>query len=153
MKVEMSKQKLCDQRLLIRYWKAWKQKAEKSETKSIEAKGTKKPFVLKINKVSVKKKPVDTPKFFGKQDIEAQIKMANLRNKLMKQNKSLMLSHFFSKWKKEKEFEDNRILGTDSIKDIMRIYIVKYLIMYAKVLKFKSLMIKYSLSHNKNKNK
>ena len=153
MKVEMSKQKLCDQRLLIRYWKAWKQKTEKSETKSIEAKGTKKPFVLKINKVSVKKKPVDTPKFFGKQDIEAQIKMANLRNKLMKQNKSLMLSHFFSKWKKEKEFEDNRILGTDSIKDIMRIYIVKYLIMYAKVLKFKSLMIKYSLSHNKNKNK
>ena len=153
MKVEMSKQKLCDQRLLIRYWKAWKQKAEKSETKSIEAKGTKKPFVLKINKVSVKKKPVDTPKFFGKQDIEAQIKMANLRNKLMKQNKSLMLSHFFSKWKKEKEFEDNRILGTDSIKDIMRIYIVKYLIMYAKVLKFKSLMIKYSLSNNKNKNK
>ena len=153
MKVEMSKQKLCDQRLLIRYWKAWKQKAEKSETKSIEAKGTKKPFVLKINKVSVKKKPVDTPKFLGKQDIEAQIKMANLRNKLMKQNKSLMLSHFFSKWKKEKEFEDNRILGTDSIKDIMRIYIVKYLIMYAKVLKFKSLMIKYSLSHNKNKNK
>ena len=153
MKIEMSKQKLCDQRLLIRYWKAWKQKAEKSETKSIEAKGTKKPFVIKINKVSVKKKPVDTPKFFGKQDIEAQIKMANLRNKLMRQNKSLMLSHFFSKWKEETEFEDNRILVTDSIRDIMRIYIVKYLVMYAKILKFKSLMIKYSLSHNKNKNK
>ena len=153
MKIEMSKQKLCDQRLLIRYWKAWKQKTEKSETKSIEAKGTKKPFVIKINKVSVKKKPVDTPKFFGKQDIEAQIKMANLRNKLMRQNKSLMLSHFFSKWKEETELEDNRILVTDSIRDIMRIYIVKYLIMYAKVLKFKSLMIKYSLSHNKNKNK
>ena len=149
----MSKQKLCDQRLLIRYWKAWKQKTEKSETKSIEAKSTKKPFVIKINKVSVKKRPVDKPKIFAKKDIEAQIKMANLRNKLMRQNKSLMLSHFFSKWKKEKEFEDNRILGTDSIRDIMRLYIVKYLIMYAKILKFKSLMIKYSLSHNKNKNK
>ena len=153
MKIEMNKQKLCDQRLLIRYWKAWKQKAGKSDTKSIEAKSTKKPFAIKINKVSVKKKPIDTPRMFGKKDIEAQIKMTNLRNNLMRKNKSLMLSHFFSKWKKEKEFEENRILGTDSLRDIMRIYIVKYLIMYAKILKFKSLMIKYSLAHNKNKNK
>ena len=68
---------------------------------------------------------------------------------LENQNKNLLIRNFFSKWIKETKYESNTISDTKSIKIIILKYIIRYLIMYAKILKFKKILIKYVLNSKK----
>ena len=72
-----------------------------------------------------------------------------LRNKIIGKNKALFIKNFFNKWKKETKNESNIIIGTNKLQIILRRYIVRYLIMHGKILKFKTLLIKYALNKNK----
>ena len=72
-----------------------------------------------------------------------------LRNKIIGKNKALFIKNFFNKWKKETKNESNIIIGTNKLQIILRRYIVRYLIMHGKILKFKKLLIKYALNKNK----
>ena len=159
-KLESSKRKFFERKQLIKFWKAWKEKIEKNkqkeneklEMKSLDQKRTKKPFILKINKVSIMKKILELPKAkIYKQKLETQEKIVSLRNKLMIRNKTLMMRHFFSKWKMDTECQNKITIGTVNLRYILRRYIIKYLIMNAKIIKFKTLLIKYSLRSHKNK--
>ena len=159
-KLESTKRKFFERKQLIKFWKAWKDKIEKKKQKeneklemtSLDQKKTKKPFILKINKVSIKKKILELPKVkIYKQKLETQEKIVSLRNKLMIRNKALMMRHFFSKWKMDTESQNHISIGTINLRYILRRYIVRYLIMNAKIVRFRTILIKYSLRSHKNK--
>ncbi len=121
-----------------------------NEEKNPIQKGNKKSFILKINKVSIKKKILELPKAkIVHQNNEIKEKIINLRKQILGSNKTLLKRHAFSQWKKNTEFGNNLVIGIDIIRRIMRRHIVRYLIMHAKILKFKTILIKYSLSRNK----
>ena len=113
-------------------------------------KRTKKPFILKINRVAIQKRVLELPKSkIVRKSFETQEKITALRNRLLSQNKPLLIRHFFSQWKKEVKYENNTILGNKSLKVVLGKYMVRCLIMYAKFLKFKKILIKYALNHKK----
>ena len=125
---------------------------EKTDTKNLERiNSNKKPFILKINKVSIKKRILEIPKtkIVTNKNNEIQEKIMLLRNKIIGKNKALFIKNFFNKWKKETKNESNIIIGTNKLQIILRRYIVRYLIMHGKILKFKKLLIKYALNKNK----
>jgi hypothetical protein len=57
--------------------------------------------------------------------------------------------HFFYKWKNKINIESNIVLGINSLQSILKRYIIRYLIMQAKILKFRTLLIKYALFNHK----
>ena len=166
MELEKIKSKFLEKRFLIKFWKKWKgkNKTEEEKVKGEEKvkreentindsnkKTIKKPFILKINKVSIKKKILELPrtKIIKQKNNEVQDKIAFLRNKIISSNKTLLTRHYFAKWKKETKSENNIIIGIDIIQRILRRYIIRYLIMSAKILKFRTILIKYAFSRNK----
>ena len=159
--LESTKTKFFERKQMIKFWKAWKEKVEKKKqkeneklemTNSLNQKKTKKPFILKINKVSIKKKILELPKTkVFKQKIETQEKIVSLRSKLLIRSKALMMRHFFSKWKMDTQCQNNIIVGTNNLRYILRRYIIRYLILKAKIIKFRIILIKYSLRSHKNK--
>ena len=159
---DLIKKKFLEKRFLIRFWKIWKKKnelekekeeeieREKQEIKSLNQKSTKKPFILKINRVSIKKKVLELPKTkIIRQKREVQEKIIFLENKINKINEIMIKRHFFYKWKNEINIESNIVLGINSLHIILKRYIVRYLIMHAKILKFRTLLIKYALFNRK----
>ena len=119
---------------------------DKNEEKNPTQKGKKKSFILKINKVSIKKKILELPKAkIVTHNNEIKEKIINLRKQILGSNKTLLKRHAFLKWKKNTEFGNHIVIGIDIIRKIMRRYIVRYLIMHAKILKFKSFLINYYL--------
>jgi hypothetical protein len=78
-------------------------------------------------------------------------KISNIKNKLMSQYKTLIIRHFFLKWNKDIKSKNtnNEYKGINIIENILRRYIVRYLVMHGKILKFKKLLIKYALSRHK----
>ena len=166
MELEKIKSKFLEKRFLIKFWKKWKgkNKTEEEKVKGEEKvkreentindpnkKTIKKPFILKINKFSIKKKILELPrtKIIKQKNNEVQDKIAFLRNKIISSNKTLLTRHYFAKWKKETKSENNIIIGIDIIQRILRRYIIRYLIMSAKILKFRTILIKYAFSRNK----
>ena len=105
---------------------------ENKEMKSLEPKSTKKPFILRINKVEVKKKI-----------LKSNSKIVKIEEKEDKMNKSMNLyipmiaTFFFQKWKQ------NEKIDIDYIQKIKRKFIVKSLVMNRKLNKFKISLIKY----------
>ena len=105
---------------------------ENKEMKSLEPKSTKKPFILRINKVEVKKKI-----------LKSNSKIVKIEEKEDKINKSMNLyipmiaTFFFQKWKQ------NEKIDIDYIQKIKRKFIVKSLVMNRKLNKFKISLIKY----------
>ena len=77
--------------------------------------------------------------------------ISNIKNKLMSQYKTLIIRHFFLKWNKDIKSKNanNEYKGISIIENILRRYIVRYLVMHGKILKFKKLLIKYALSRHK----
>ena len=159
---DLLKKKFLEKRLLIRFWKIWKKKnelekekeeeieREKQEIKSLNQKSTKKPFILKINRVSIKKKVLELPKTkIIRQKKEVQEKLIFLGNKINKINKIMIKRHFFYKWKNKINIESNIVLGINSLQSILKRYIIRYLIMQAKILKLRTLLIKYALFNHK----
>ena len=125
---------------------------DKEDIKSINQKSTKKPFILKIHRVSIKKKIIEFPKpqiiKKGSKDLDE--KLIFLRDKIIKINRILLINHFFNKWKGEITTGNNIVLGINILQNIVRRYIIRYLIMHIKILKFKTFLIKYALHRNKH---
>ena len=105
---------------------------ENKEMKSLEPKSTKKPFILRIKKVEVKKKI-----------LKSNSKIVKIKEKEDKINKSMNLyipmiaTFFFQKWKQ------NEKIDIDYIQKIKRKFIVKSLVMNRKLNKFKISLINY----------
>ena len=157
-KYDELKTKLLEKRYLIKFWKIWKKKSEnkpkekegniidikledekitedkKKELKNGEEKSNKKPFILKINKVSIKKRVLEIPraKKINKRSNEIQEKILLLRNKIIDKHRDLLIRHFFTKWKKENENERNIIRGINIMHRIMTRCIIRYLVMHGK---------------------
>ena len=148
-----------------------KEKEEKNEEKNImndkeqilneinenninnqKGKNTKKPFILKINKVSIKKKVLELPKAkIIKQKRENDVKenIMILRNNIMKGNNPLYIGKYFLNWKKEIESEKRLTLGINDVQNIMKRNIVRYLRLHAIILKFKTILFRYAIRRNK----
>ena len=137
-----AKKKFFLKRFLIKFWKIWKnnvQKEKERETgkmKSLEAKDTKIPFSFKKK---IHKRIIES-------DSNKEYKILSLKNKIMSQNKELIVRHFFFKWNKDIVHERNEFNGASIFENILRSHLVKYLAMHGKLLKFKKLLIRYALN-------
>jgi hypothetical protein len=158
MELDKIKNKFLEKRFLIKFWKIWKeknktdekQKEENTINDSIKTK-IKKPIILKINKISIKKKILELPrtKIIKPNNNEIQHKIIFLRNKIISLNRALLIRYYFSKWKMEIKNDNNIIFGINIVQRILRRYIIRYLIMNAKILKFRTILIKYAFNRNK----
>ena len=102
------------------------------DMKSLESKSTKKPFILRISKVEVKKKILKSnSKTVQKEE------NVNIKNKFMSLYSSLITRHFFQKW------HQNKANDINWMQKLMRRHIVKSLLMNKKIDKFKIHLIKY----------
>jgi hypothetical protein len=137
-----AKKKFFLKRFLIKFWKIWKNNVQKEKEresgkmKSLEAKDTKIPFSFKKK---IHKRIIES-------DINKEYKILSLKNKIMSQNKELIVRHFFLKWNKDIVHERNEFKGASIIENILRRHLVKYLAMHGKLLKFKKLLIRYALN-------
>ena len=105
---------------------------ENIEMKSLEPKRTKKPFILRINKVEVKKKILKSnSKTVHKGENE------DINNKIISLYSPLIARHFLKKWKLN---ETNDI---NLVQKLRMRFIIKSLMMSKKINKFKIHMIKY----------
>ena len=143
-----AKKKFFHKRFMIRYWKKWKEdiikktiEKEDNNMKSLEQKSTRKPFSTKIGKIPIKRRI----------DKDNQEKLLSLKNELMSQNKKLITRHFFLQWKKNigYETEIDIVVGINVMEKILRRYIIRYLLMHGKILKFKKLLIKHIFRKHK----
>jgi len=141
---------------MIRYWKKWKKdiikktlEKEDNNMKSLEQKSTRKPFSAKIAKKPIKKRIIEMPKSNIDKDIQE--KFLSLKNELMSQNKKLITRHFFLRWKKNIGYETQTDIDTsiNVMEKILKRYIIRYLLMHGKVLKFKKLLIKHIFRKHK----
>ena len=151
-----AKKKFFLKRFLIKCWKIWKRNAnlikeentENENKKSIEQKTTKRPFTLKnkkdkkIHKLIVEKEKEDINKIEKEKYLE-------LKDKIMSQNKMLIIRHFFLNWKKDKMNQQKQSEGISVIENILRRYIVRYLLMHGKIQKLKILLIKKIFAKHK----
>ena len=105
---------------------------EIKEMKSLDPKSTRKPFILRINKVEVKKKVLKSNSKNGQKNENVDDK-----NKIMKLYNLMMVGYFFQKWKQ------NNANDNISMKKFEIRFISKSLIMNMRINKFKTLLIKY----------
>jgi len=105
---------------------------EIKEMKSLDPKSTRKPFILRINKVEVKKKVLKSNSKNGQKN-----ENVDNKNKIMKLYNLMMVGYFFQKWK-QNNANDNLSLKKFEIR-----FISKSLIMNKRINKFKTLLIKY----------
>ena len=113
---------------------------------------SKKPFTLKINKVLITKRILELPKTRiikqkNKNDVKENI--MSLRNNIIKESKSLSIGNYFVKWKNQTENKNELTVGINVIQNIMKRYIIRYLILNAKILKFKTILMKYAINKKK----
>ena len=155
-KICWSKKKLFLKIFLIKCWRIWKrntnlikeENTENENKKSIEQKTTKRPFTLKnkkdkkIHKLIVEKEKEDINKLEKEKYLE-------LKDKIMSQNKMLIIRHFFLNWKKDKMNQQKQSEGISVIENILRRYIVRYLLMHGKIQKLKILLIKKIFAKHK----
>ena len=126
-----AKKKFFKKRFLIKFWKIWKNKIQKEKErdsgkmKSLEAKDTKIPFSFKRK---IHKRIIES-------EIKKEKQIFSLKNKLMSQNKELIIRHFFLKWNKDIINESNEFIGESVIEKVLRKHIVKFLVMHGKFLK------------------
>jgi len=100
--------------------------------KSLESQRTKKPFILRINKVEVKKKILKSnSKTIQKEE------NVDTKNKFMSLYSSLIIRHFFQKWRQ------NKTNNINWMQKLTRRHVVKSLLMKKKINKFKIHLIKY----------
>ena len=152
-----AKKKFFLKRFIIKCWRRWKKNAdllkeeeniENENMKSIEQKTTKRPFTLKnkkdkkIHKLIVEKEKEDINKLEKEKYLE-------LKDKIMSQNKMLIIRHFFLNWKKDKMNQQKQSEGISVIENILRRYIVRYLLMHGKIQKLKILLIKKIFAKHK----
>ena len=109
---------------------------EMSQMKSLESKSTKKPFILRINKVEVKKK-ILSPKVIKTDENE------ELKNKELSRYNSLIVRHFFQIW------QQNKLNNGNEMHKLFARYIIDSLVMKLKINKFKIYLIKYAFKKNK----
>ena len=107
-----------------------------SQMKSLESKSTKKPFILRINKVEVKKK-ILSPKVIKTDENE------ELKNKELSRYNSLIVRHFFQIW------QQNKLNNGNEMHKLFARYIIYSLVMKLKINKFKIYLIKYTFKKNK----
>ena len=105
---------------------------EIKEMKSLDPKSTRKPFILRINKVEVKKKVLKSNSKNGQKN-----ENVDNKNKIMKLYNLMMVGYFFQKWKQ------NNANNNLSLKKFEIRFISKSLIMNKRINKFKTLLIKY----------
>ena len=109
---------------------------EAKEMKSLDPKSTKKPFILRINKVEVKKKILKSNSKTIKNGENDKIK----NDKIMSQINSLLLRHFLKRW------QQNKVNDIYLQKSIRR-FIIRAIILKMKIQRFKIFMIKYALKN------
>ena len=137
-----AKKRFFIKRFMIKFWKIWKNNVQKEKEresgkmKSLEAKDTKIPFSFKKK---IHKRIIES-------DTKKEHKISSTKNKIMSQNKELIIRHFFLKWNKDIVHERNEFKGESIIENILRRHLVKYLTVHGKLLKFKKLLIRYALS-------
>ena len=154
-----AKKKFFLKRFLIKCWRIWKKNSnlikeddkENENMKSIDQKKTKKPFTLK-NKKNKKIHKIIVDKEEGDINVEKE-KYLELKNKIMSQNKMLIIRHFFLNWKKDKMNQNKQVEGISVIENILRRYIVRYLLMHGKIQKLKILLIKKIFASHKKTHK
>ena len=66
-------------------------------------------------------------------------------------NKIMIQKYFFTKWKKGTDIESSLIIGVNPLQNILRRYFIRYLLMNAKLIKFRTLLVKYALLKQKHK--
>ena len=149
-----AKKKFFQKRFLIKFWKLWKKNADMNKKakniiedniKKSEQKKTKRPFASRIRKLP--KRIIYTGKIKKENEKEIE-KYIALKSKIMGQNKMLIVRHFFQNWKNDKK-QQKEIENISVIENILRRYIVRYLVMQGKIRKFKTLLIKLALSRHK----
>ena len=104
---------------------------ENKEMKSLEPKSTRKPFILRINKLEVKKKILKSNSKMKNDEKE------DNHNQFMNLYSPLITTHFFQKWKQ------NKTNDIDLMQKIKRKFIIKSIVMNKKLNKFKTCLIKY----------
>ena len=104
---------------------------ENKDMKSLEPKSTKKPFILRIKKVEVKKKILKSNSKIQKKESD------DKKNKKMSLYNSLIARHFFQ------ILHQNKPNKTNSMKKLDMEYIIKCLVMNRKMKQFKIHLIKY----------
>ena len=65
----------------------------------------------------------------------------------------LIIRHFFLNWKKDKMNQNKQVEGISVIENILRRYIVRYLLMHGKIQKLKILLIKKIFASHKKTHK
>ena len=113
---------------------------ENKEMKSLEPKSTKKPFILRINKVEVKKKILHSNSQSPKRETNDLI-----NNNVMSLYNSLIIKYFFNKWRNNLTKENN------SMKKLVRKFINQSLVINKKLYKFRTYLIKYAFKNKSNK--
>ena len=172
---EVIKQKFFEKRFLIKFWKKWKKdiglekeeekiekEDEKKEEKQKENEGekkeaenipisVKKPLILKINRVSIKKQVLEIPKtkIIRQKKVVEKEKIILLRKVINKINEMKIKRHFFYKWKEEMQTRISLIIGANPIQKMARKYFIKCLIKQGKIMKFRTLLIKYAFNRHK----
>ena len=139
-----AKKKFFLKRFMIKFWKIWKnnvikekeKEREFGKMKSLESKSKQKPFNYKKK---IQKRIIQS-------EVNKEQQILSLKNKLMSQNKELIIRHFFLKWNKDIVNESNEFKDISIIENILRRHLVRYLAMIGKFLKFKKLLIKYALN-------
>ena len=109
---------------------------ENKEMKSLEPKSTRKPFILRINKVEVKKKILKSNSRSPKKDTN-DLKNNNIMNLF----NIMIIKYYFDKWRKNLDNENN------TMKKLVGKFIIRSLAMNKKLFKFKTHLIKYALKN------
>ena len=104
--------------------------------KSLEPKSTRKPFILRINKVEVKKKILKSNSSLPKKDTN-DLKNNNIMNLF----NIMIIKYYFDKWRKNFDNENN------TMKKLVGKVIIRSLAVNKKLFKFKTHLIKYALKN------
>ena len=126
----------ADENKTIKYTHINEIEEEKKEMKSLEPKSTRKPFILRINKVEVKKKILKSNSRSPKKDTN-DLKNNNIMNLF----NIMIIKYYFDKWRKNLDNENN------TMKKLVGKFIIRSLAMNKKLFKFKTHLIKYALKN------
>ena len=126
----------ADENKTIKYTHINEIEEENKEMKSLEPKSTRKPFILRINKVEVKKKILKSNSRSPKKDTN-DLKNNNTMNLF----NIMIIKYYFDKWRKNLDNENN------TMKKLVGKFIIRSLAMNKKLFKFKTHLIKYALKN------
>ena len=126
----------ADENKTIKYTHINEIEEENKEMKSLEPKSTRKPFILRINKVEVKKKILKSNSRSPKKDTN-DLKNNNIMNLF----NIMIIKYYFDKWRKNLDNENN------TMKKLVGKFIIRSLAMNKKLFKFKTHLIKYALKN------